>query len=399
MVNTSQYNGNIVFKMLYVFCKNLIIHILLSKNVEIMTSNRRDFLRTASLGGLSLAAYPSFGSAPQPKGNYKQVGDTGPDPYQSEWMKLRFGMFIHFGINTYYDREWSEGDLDIAVFNPVQLDTDQWCSVAKKAGMKYIVIGAKHHDGFCLWPSKHTKYSVKYTPFGGDVIGQLSESAKKFGLKFGLYYSLWDCNQPLHDSDEAGYVDFLKSQLEELLSGYGDIVELWFDGFWKKQQSGWKDEKGEFSDPEGFINAWRLEGAYRWQMDHLYHYVKKLQPGCLVMNNATSKFKGVPLHPVDAVCGERATTYMEYRKVWPWLGKPRYFPMQIETTMSVKGNERFPGGNWFWHEWDHSVATKKQIRSWLETAGKMDANLLLNCGPMSSGKLRPEDVDALSNLQ
>ncbi len=313
-------------------------------------------------------------------------------------MELKFGMFIHFGINTYYDMEWSDGTLDISVFNPVGLDTDRWCEVAREAGMNYVVLVTKHHDGFCLWPSNHTGYSVKNTPYGKDVVGMLARSAEKYGLKLGLYYSLWDANHPLHDTDENGFVQFMKAQLTELLTGYGELAELWFDGFWKKQQSGWQTPDGEHTPPGDFVAAWRMEGAYRWQMDHLYQFIKELQPGCMVMNNATGRYPGVPLHPVDVTSGEKALAEREYQKVWKWLGRERYFPMQIEATLSVKGNERFPKGNWFWHEWDHSVASLQQVIQWLTLAGKLDANLLLNCGPDVNGRLRPEDEGVLTQI-
>jgi alpha-L-fucosidase len=131
-------------------------------------------------------------------------------------------------------------------------------------------------------------------------------------------------------------------------------------------------------------------------MDHLYQFVKKLQPDCLVMNNATSVFPAIPLHPVDALCGEKATEVKKYRKIWPWLGKHLYLPMQIETTMSRKGREgQFESGSWFWHEWDDSVASREQVLGWLDIAGKMEANLLLNCGPQPDGRLRKVDETVL----
>ena len=125
--------------------------------------------------------------------------------------------------------------LDPAAFNPTRPDTDQWCRTAQRAGMKYIVLVAKHHDGFCLWPTAFTDYSVRSTPFKGDVVGELADSARKHGLKFGLYYSLWDRHEPLHDSDEYACVGFMKDQLTELLTSYGEVIELWFDGFYLKQ--------------------------------------------------------------------------------------------------------------------------------------------------------------------
>ena len=335
-----------------------------------------------------------------------------PTKAQKNWMCMQFGMFIHFGINTYYDKEWSDGTLDLEAFNPKELDADQWCSVAQKAGMKYIVIVTKHHDGFCLWPTKYTSYSVKNTPYRKDLLRKIVNSARKYGLKVGLYYSLWDRNNKLHDTNEQEYVNFMKNQLHELLTNYGEICEIWFDGFWKKQQSGWTkaitDETGEkvtassanTERDEKFIQAWRNEGAFRWQMDYIYQYIKSIQPNCLVMNNSTTAYPGVPLHPVDVRSGEK---YKEYnpndKKTWKWLGKDVYLPMQIETTMSVKGNAQFPSGNWFWHNGDTSVMIKNEIMNSLEIAKKMQANLLLNIGPMENGKLRPQDVEVLSNLQ
>ncbi|WP_194774821.1 alpha-L-fucosidase [Pararhodonellum marinum] len=378
-----------------------------------MTQKRRDFLKYAGLGfaGSMIPAVPSWA-----RGHAKSKPDktrlfTIPEPNntQREWMDLEFGMFVHFGINTYYDTEWSDGTLDPIKFNPSELDTDQWCQVAVAAGMKYIVLITKHHDGFCLWPSKYTDYSVKSSPYKGDLVKELVNSARKYGLKVGLYYSLWDRHETSHDTDDWAYVEFMKNQIAELLTDYGPIVELWFDGFWKKQKSGWTskneiegekvEEGGITSRAEDFIHAWRMEGAYRWQMDHLYQFIKNLQPDCLIMNNATTAYPGVPLHPVDIRSGEKYTEPVSDQKIWTWQGRDIYLPMQIETTMSTKGNKQFPSGNWFWHEWDHSVASKSQIHKWLDTSRKMQANLLLNVGPMDTGKLRPEDVAVLSSLQ
>lgn len=237
---------------------------------------------------------------------------------------------------------------------------------------------------------------------------EVVQSARKHDLKVGFYYSLWDRHEKSHDTHDWAYVAFMKKQLEELLTGYGEIIEVWFDGFWKKQKSGWtkKEEiSGEViardtqaNRDETFIQAWRTEGAYRWQMDHVYQFIKSLQPDCLVMNNSTTAYPGVPLHPVDIRSGEKYTKAKEDKKVWNWLGKDLYLPMQIETTLSIKGTSQFPSGNWFWHESDHSVASKEQILKWKRVAEKMQANLLLNVGPMANGKLRPEDEKVLLSL-
>lgn len=376
--------------------------------------NRRSFVKKGLMAGLASSLAPLTTMAiPEVMTKNEVIGrndDTTvlPTPQQKAWMDLKFGMFIHWGVNTYHDKEWSDGTLDISVVNASRLDTDQWCRVAKSAGMKYIVPVVKHHDGFCIWETPTTTYSISHTPTKKDVLAELANSAAKHGLKLGLYYSLWDRHEKSHDTNEALYVEFMKKQLEELLTGYGEIVEIWFDGFWKKQQSGWtkkiSDETGEKVDAanklrdEEFINAWRMEGAFRWQIDHVYQFIKQLQPDCLVMNNSTTAYPGVPLHPVDIRSGEKYTSPKNDRKVWSWLGKEQYLPLQIETTLSTKGNDQFPSGNWFWHEWDRSVLSKEQVLSYLKTAEIMRANLLLNCGPDPSGKLRDLDVKVLGSL-
>ena len=323
-----------------------------------------------------------------------QTRNPQPTPAQRRWMDLRFGMFVHFGINTFYDVEWSDGKLDPQAFNPAEFDPDQWCRVARAAGMKFLVLVTKHHDGFCNWPSAHTDYCVKNTPFGRDVVGEVVAAARRQGLEVGLYYSLWDCHHSSHDADDAAYAEYMKAQLSELLSNYGPIVELWFDGMWKKQPHGWEKGAAEF------LQVWREEGAPRWHFDEIYAHIKGLQSDCLVVNNSTTAFPGVPLWPVDARPGEKATDGATDQKIWQWNGESVYLPLQIETTMSQKGPQGdFESGSWFWHEWDHSAASPAQIRGWLELARQKDAVLLLNCGPMANGKLRPEDVKALTSLK
>jgi alpha-L-fucosidase len=375
-----------------------------------MNKDRRSFLKKAGITGAglmstSLVASPFGKTSLFPKFNF----ETTPSNVQKTWMDLGFGMFIHYGVNTYFDKEWSDGTLDPYRVNPTGLNTMEWCRTALEAGMKYIVIVCKHHDGFCLWPSKYTDYTIARSQYTRDFIASLVNSCEKSGLKVGFYYSLWDQHQAYINDDDWHLLGFIRNQLEELLTSYGPVVELWFDGFWQRQQSGWtkisedvQDSDEGSPDPEksdeNFINAWRMEGAYRWQMDHLYNFVKSIQPDCLVMNNSTSSYKGVPLFPVDARTGERYTDLENDRKIWSWLGNDIYMPLQIETTMSTQGNNRSPAGNWYWHEWDHSVLSKEEVLLYLEKAKAAQANLLLNVGPDYLGKLRPEDEELLRTL-
>ena len=374
-----------------------------------MKRDRRSFLKKAGIAGAGLFSSPllhnTFGKTAFPAFNFQ----SEPSPLQRSWMDLQFGMFIHFGINTYYDKEWSDGTLDPYRLNPSRLNTMQWCRTAKEAGMKYIVLVCKHHDGFCLWPSKYTDYTVSRSQFARDIVASLVNSCEKTGLKVGFYYSLWDQHESIINNDDWHIMGFIKNQLEELLTNYGPVVELWFDGFWKRQLSGWTQKAGSVEAEgaktvdskkrdEDFINAWRMEGAYRWQIDHIYNFVKSMQPDCLVMNNSTDSYKGVPLFPVDARNGDRYIDIENDRKIWSWLGKDVYMPLQIETTMSTKGNQRFPSGNWFWHEWDHSVLSKEEVIDYLGKAKASNANLLLNVGPNNLGVLREEDEQILQNL-
>lgn len=368
-------------------------------------------MKNAALAGVMAPVLPGCmqGATGKKEVAAQAEGDAQPNEHQRAWMDLRFGMFVHFGINTYYDKEWSDGTLDPVKFNPTAIDTDQWCRVAQAAGMKYIVITTKHHDGFALWPSQVSDYSVSASPFKRDVLEMLAKSAQKYGLKLGLYYSIWDEHDVRFKSDWWAYMEFMFHQIEELMTRYGDVVELWLDGFWKRQKNGWSDKIKQIDGEAGFqqkslqrdldfIQSWRNEGAYWWQIDYLYQFVKSLQPGCLLMNNSTTAYPGVPLHPVDIRSGEKYTEVAADRKVWNWLGEELYSPLQIETTMSVKGNEQFPSGNWFWHEWDHSVRPVEDIRKILNVAGSMQANLLLNVGITPEGLLRPEDEQELMKL-
>jgi alpha-L-fucosidase len=158
--------------------------------------------------------------------------DIKPTAYQTAWQDLEFGVIIHFTTNTFLDREWGDGTADPSVFNPTAFDPDQWMKAIRDSGAKYVVLVAKHHDGFCLWPTAQTDYSVKASPWEngkGDLVRDVARSARKYGLKFGVYLSPWDRHDPRY-KDSAAYDDYYQSLLTELASNYGDLVEFWLDG-------------------------------------------------------------------------------------------------------------------------------------------------------------------------
>ncbi len=182
-----------------------------------------------------------------------------PSQRQLDFMKMEYYNFIHFGMNTFYGREWGDGKENIKKFNPKKLDTDQWCRVLKATGSKGIIFTAKHHDGFCLFDTAYTDHNVMNTPFGKDIVKLLSESCKKYDLKLGIYLSPWDRHESTYGTD--AYNDYFVNQLTELCTNYGELFCLWFDG-----------ACGE--GPNG------IKQVYDW--DRYYAVIRELQPHAVI---------------------------------------------------------------------------------------------------------------------
>ena len=183
-----------------------------------------------------------------------KASHVSPSGRQLAWQELEFTVFIHFGINTFANVEWGRKDDSASLFNPSQLDARQWAQTAKLAGAKLLLAVAKHHDGFCLWPSRYTDFSVRQSPWkhgSGDVIAEISAACREYGLKFGVYLSPWDIHSRLYGTPE--YNDHFKNQLRELLTNYGEIAEVWFDGACGEGPNGKKQEY----DWEGFYSLIR----------------------------------------------------------------------------------------------------------------------------------------------
>ena len=158
--------------------------------------------------------------------------DVLPSPQQVRWQDLEFGVLVHFGTNTFLGREWGDGTAPPAVFNPDAVNPEQWVTAAQSAGARYIVLVAKHHDGFCLWPTEDSDYSVKSSPWRGgkgDLVAEVAAAARKHGMRFGVYLSPWDRHEPRY-KDSAAYNDYYESQVGDLAAHYGQLTEFWLDG-------------------------------------------------------------------------------------------------------------------------------------------------------------------------
>jgi alpha-L-fucosidase len=179
--------------------------------------------------GAFLLAIACMIAVPAGAQNFSEVK---PEPQQVAWQDLEFGVIIHFSTNTFLNQEWGDGTAKPAVFNPTAFDPDQWMRAIRDSGAKYVVLVAKHHDGFCLWPTEQTSYSIKQSPWEngkGDVVGDVARAARKYGLKFGIYLSPWDRHDPRY-ADNAAYDKYYQSELEELVQNYGQLTEFWLDG-------------------------------------------------------------------------------------------------------------------------------------------------------------------------
>lgn len=289
--------------------------------------------------------------------------DIKPSPQQSEWQDLEFGVIIHFGTNTFLDREWGDGKASPQVFAPTQFDPDQWMRAIKGAGAKYVVLVAKHHDGFCLWPTDQTDYSVKSSPWDqghGDVVRQVSDAARKFGLKFGIYLSPWDRHEPKYQNS-AAYDDYYLAQLQELAAHYGDLVEFWLDG----------------AGSEG----------------HLYNfprYIENLrvyQPNTLVFADAALFEFG----DIRWAGNEDGTIPYENWNVLDRHGYLRWRPVEADTPLHK--------GHWFWHPDDEAtLKTVAELVSTYEGSVGRGGQLMLGIAPDRRGLLPDADVARLKEF-
>ena len=212
----------------------------------------------------------------QPVEKVSEPAGVIPTQPQLAYQQMELIGFIHFSINTFTDKEWGYGDESPALFNPTAFDADQWAETAKNAGMKQLILTAKHHDGFCLWPSAYTNHSVKNSPWKdghGDMVKEFTEACRRHGLKVGLYLSPWDRNHK--DYGTADYLDYYRKQLRELLTNYGKISEIWFDG-----ANGGDGYYGGANE----VRKINRKEYYDW--DSTFRLVYSLQPDIIIFSDA-----------------------------------------------------------------------------------------------------------------
>ena len=308
-----------------------------------------------------------------------------PSPSQLAWQRDELAIFIHFGVNTFTNREWGDGTEDPAIFNPARLDPGQWARTAKDAGFKAMVLTAKHHDGFCLWPTKTTRHSVASSPFRegrGDVVREFVDACRRENLKVGLYCSPWDRNSPVY-GDSPKYNDLFCDQLTELLTQYGPVHEVWFDG-----------ANGE--GPNG------KRQQYDWP--RFWSHVRRLQPDAVMFSDAGPDIRWIgnergvagdtnwstvdpAVVTVPGMSGDAVMRMLQDGDPAGTVWRPG------ETDVSIR-----PG--WFYHPAeDTRVKTVEQLVELYFTSVGRNSKLLLNVPPTPDGLLHDVDVERLTGMR
>jgi len=289
--------------------------------------------------------------------------DIKPSPQQLEWQDLEFGVILHFGTNTFLDREWGDGTADPSVFAPDNFDPDQWMRAIKAAGAKYVVLVAKHHDGFCLWPTEQTSYSVKSSSWEnghGDIVRQVSEAARRHGLKFGVYLSPWDRHEPKY-RNSAEYDDYYVAELGELASHYGNLVEFWLDG----------------AGSEGHV----------YNFPRFIENLRMYQPNTLVFADAALFEYG----DIRWVGNEDGIIPYDNWNVLDRHGYLRWRPVEVDTPLHKK--------HWFWHPNDgDSLKSLPELLNVYDQSVGRGGQLMLGLAPDQRGLLPEADVRRLEEF-
>ena len=303
-----------------------------------------------------------------------------PNANQLRWQDMEMYAFIHYSLNTYTDQEWGFGNEDPKLFNPSSLDCRQWARVCKQSGMRGIIFTAKHHCGFCMWPSAYTEYSVKNSPWKdgkGDVVRELAEACREEGLEFAVYLSPWDRNHPEYGRPE--YVTYFRNQLRELLTNYGDIFEVWFDG--ANGGDGWYGGANETR---------KIDRTTYYEWPETYKMIRELQPKCLIWNDGSDRGD---LRWVGTEAGNVGETN------WSLLYHDGEVPYQMLHYGVEQGDVWCPGETntsirpgWFYHdaENEHVKSLSKLMDTYYKSVGR-NSTLLLNFPIAPNGRIHPND--------
>jgi alpha-L-fucosidase len=293
----------------------------------------------------------------------QNFSELKPSPQQVEWQDLEMGAIVHFGPNTFLDREWGDGTADPRVFNPTQFDPEQWIEALKSAGIKYLIFVAKHHDGFCLWPTAQTDYSVKSSPWEngqGDVVLRVEQAARKYGLKFGVYLSPWDRHEPRYNNS-AEYDKYYAAELDEIAQGYGELEEFWLDG--------------------------AGSGGHVYNFPRIIEELRTYQPNTLVFADVGLFEYG----DIRWVGNEDGTVPYENWNVIDRHGYLRWRPVEADTPLRKS--------HWFWHPNDESSlnSVRDLVSIYEHTVGR-GGQLVLGIAPDRRGLLPEADVERLKEF-
>lgn len=317
---------------------------------------------------------------------------VGPVPSERQlaWQELGYYAFIHYNMNTFTNMEWGTGGERPEQFNPTEMDVRQWAKVIKDAGMKGVIITAKHHDGFCLWPTKTTEHSIKNSPWkngNGDVLKELSEACKELGLKFGVYLSPWDRNAANYGTPE--YVADFHEQLRELLTNYGEVFEVWFDG-----------AHGGSGYYGGANETRKIDSKSYYEWGAVKEIIRELQPNAVIFSDGGPDIRWVGTE--EGFANETNWSIMRRDEIYP--GWPRYVELRsghedgthwlpAEVNTSIR-----PG--WYYHPGeDHQVKSlTRLVDTYYESVGR-NGNFLLNLPVDARGLVHETDARQLMRLK
>lgn len=332
----------------------------------------------------------------------EKLASIVPHERQIRFQQLELYSFIHFSVNTFTDREWGDGSESPAIFDPEKLDAEQWVRAVKSAGMRGLILTCKHHDGFCLWRTKLTGHSVAASPWKngkGDVVREVSDACRKYGLKFGVYLSPWDMNCPLYGQGKA-YDDYFVGQLTELLTNYGEVFSVWFDGACgegpngKKQSYDWERYYSVIRRlrPDACISVcgpdirWCGNEAGYTRPAEWSVVPKRARDSEIIAEKSqhsdNEEFRQRHVDARDSDLGSRAILENEQELIW--------YPAEVNTSIR-------PG--WFWHESENDkVRSLGELVSIYNNSVGGNATFLLNIPPTKEGLLHENDVKRLAEL-